>query len=460
MSLRNRLVLAMVALLAVLALVFTTVAFAQRGYVLRQLDDRLLALSSSTKALVALSNRVQDGTGLGADLLGDVYVGVLRANGRLVTVLAPAGDPALVPRLRGGELGSGPVTRGTVSGVTDRVRLVVAPLTDQRSAVVAVSMAPVEAAAGRLALTLALAWLALAAMAGLVGYWVDRLGLRPIARVTSAAEAFTAVEPFPHPVDEGDPATEAGRLAHAFNAMVARTHSGQEQLKRFVADASHELRTPLTTLRGYSALYSQGALTDPAQVDDAMRRINSEAARMSRIVEDLLDLAALDQGRAMVRTQVPVGAVLADIAADLRATDPDRPVRVEVAEGLQVPADEDRLRQAITVLTSNARRYSPADSEIVLRASRTAGGVRLEVVDRGRGIPAEALPRIFDRFYRVDHAEPRGAQGSGLGLAIVAAIVTGHGGRYGVSSTLGQGSTFWFELPAAVTPAAAGAVAS
>ena len=460
MSLRNRLVLAIAALLAVLALAFTGVALAQRGYVLRQLDQQLSALSSNPRVLVALSNRAQDGAGLGAELLGGVYVGVQRANGRLVTVLAPQDDPSLLPRLLGGERGSGPVTRGTASGATDRVRVVVAPLTEERSAVIAVSMAPVEAAAGRLTLSLALVWVVLASVAGLIGYWVDRLGLRPIARVTAAAEAVTDGGALPDRVDEGDPATEAGRLARAFNTMVAATAASQERLKQFVADASHELRTPLTTLRGYSSLHAQGALAEPDQVADAMRRINAEAARMSRIVDDLLDLAALDEGRSLARAPVPVGAVLADVAADLRATDPDRPVRVEATGELVVLADEDRLRQALAVLTTNARRYSPDGSDILLRASRSEGRVRLEVVDRGRGIPADALPRVFDRFYRVDSEEPRGARGSGLGLAIVAAIVAAHGGRYGVSSILGRGSTFWFDLPTALTPIGAAAAGS
>lgn len=447
MTLRNRLVVALLALLATLGVAFGAVALAQRSYALRQVDQQLLALSSNTRALVALANRAQDPGNAAADLLGDVYVGVLRANGRLISVLAPSSDPALVPRLLGGEAGAGPVTRGTAAGETQRVRLVVAPLADARQVVVGLSMGGVEAGFRRLLLSLGMAWAGLAAVAALVFWWVDRLGLRPIARVRAAAEAITAGGP-PHRVQTGDPATEAGGLAVAFNAMVEATLASQERLRRFVADASHELRTPLTTLRGYSSLYAQGALAEPDQVADAMRRINAEAARMSRLVDGLLDLAALDDGRALPRARLDLGTVLADIAADLRAVEPGRPITVTAGDGLEVVGNEDRLRQAVAALAGNACRYSPADAEVVLRAAPVAGGIRVEVIDQGPGLPPEVLPRVFDRFFRVDAAQTPGARGSGLGLAIVAAIITAHGGRYGVDSAVGHGSTFWFEVPA------------
>ena len=447
MSLRNRLLLAAVGLLSALALAFTGVALAQRSYVLGQLDERLVALSSNTKALVALSNRVQAGNEIGAEILADVYVGVQRANGRLVTVLAPTDDPALRPRLLGGEEGRGPVTRAAEAGSAQRVRLVSAPLVDGRNAIIAVSMAPVEAAARRLAFSLGLAWLGLVAVAAMAGGWLYRLGLRPIARVTAAAEAITAGS-VPQRLDEGHPGTEAGRLTQAFNTMVTATLTGQERLKQFVADASHELRTPLTTLRGYTSLYAQGALATQEQVDDAMRRIGAEAGRMSRMVDDLLDLTALDSAGPLPMGRLDLGSVLADAATDLNAVDPERAVRLEADQDLIATADEDRIRQALGVLTANARRYSPPDAPIQLRGRHVNGRVRVEVADQGRGIPPEALPRIFDRFFRVDSREPRGSRGSGLGLAIVAAIVTAHQGRYGVTSIPGRGSTFWFELPA------------
>jgi two-component system OmpR family sensor kinase len=247
-------------------------------------------------------------------------------------------------------------------------------------------------------------------------------------------------------VRSGEPGTEAGRLQAAFNAMLATTAAGQEQLRRFVADASHELRTPLTTLRGYSALYGQGGLATDAQVADAMGRINAEATRMARIVDDLLDLTALGDRSALDLKPTDLAVVLDDLAADLRVRNPDRTVDVQRSGNTLTLADSDRIRQALTALVANAVKYSADASPILLSAAGTTAGVRVEVVDHGRGIAAAELPRVFDRFYRVAEA---GTRGSGLGLAIVAAIVSAHGGRYGVSSELGAGSQFWIELDAA-----------
>lgn len=444
MPLRRRLAIAIAALLAIMALAFVAVFLSQRGYQLSQLDERLAGLSTNTRALIAVSNRAEAGKGAAADLLTDVYVGIHRANGNLVNVLVPDADPDLVPELLGNERDAGPVTRDTASGLAQRVRLVEAPLAAGRYAVVALSMAALEAESRRLALALGLAWLVVAGVGLLASYWVDRLGLRPIAELTAAAEHVTATGGRSSvQVRSGDPGTEAGRLQGAFNAMVATTAASQEQLRRFVADASHELRTPLTTLRGYSALYAQGGLATEAEVADAMGRISSEATRMGGIVEDLLDLAALGDRSALELGPTDLGAVLGDLAADLRVRNPDRTVDVHLRGSTVALVDSDRIRQALTALVANAVKYSDDASAITLGAERTATGVRVEVVDHGRGIPAADLPRVFDRFYRGAEA---GTRGSGLGLAIVAAIITAHGGRYGVDSNPGAGSTFWIEL--------------
>lgn len=446
MTLRRRLVVAISGLLLVMALAFTGVALSQRAYLLSQLDDRLNALAVNTRALVALSTRAEAGNTAAADLLTDVYVGIHKVNGTLNTVLTPDEAPGLVPVLLGNEKDAGPVTRATTGAGGARVRLVEAPL-GARYAVVALSLDGVEAASRRLALSLALAWLGVAAIVLLAGYWVERLGLRPIARLTAAAEHVTATGGrAPVQVETAGPDTEAGRLGSAFNAMVATTAAGQEQLRRFVADASHELRTPLTTLRGYSSLYAQGGLTTDEQVADAMSRINAEATRMGRIVDDLLDLTALSDGAALELRPLDLGEVLEGLAADLRVRNPDREVRVVRTGGAGVLADPDRISQALTALVANAVKYSPDGSPVVLSAQREGAVVRAGVSDRGRGIGADELPRVFDRFYRVRAAGPRG---SGLGLAIVAAIVSAHNGRYGVESVPGEGSTFWIELAAA-----------
>ena len=447
MTLRRRLGVAIAALLVIMALAFGGVFLTQRGYQLSQLDERLAGLSANTKALVAISTRADAGTGAAADLMTDVYVGVHRANGTLRTVLTPDADPTLVPRLLGNERDAGAVTRNTSSGITERVRLVEAFLGGQRYAVVALSMAGLEAQSRRLPVALVLAWLMVAGAALLTAYWVDRLGLRPIANLTAAAEHVTATGGRAAvQVESGNPATEAGRLGTAFNAMVATTAAGQEQLRRFVADASHELRTPLTTLRGYSSLYTQGGLATEEQVVDAMGRINAEATRMGRIVDDLLDLTALGDRAALAIAPVDLAAVLDDLAADLRVRNPDRAVAVQRSGRTRVLADSDRIRQALTALVANAVKYSGEGSPIEFVAEQRGPAVRVKVIDHGRGITAAELPRVFDRFYRVAAAGPKG---SGLGLAVVAAIVSAHDGRYGVESEPGHGSVFWIELGAA-----------
>ena len=352
-----------------------------------------------------------------------------------------------MPALLGNERDAGAVTRNTSGGITERVRLVEAFLGGQRYAVVALPMAGVEEQSRRLAIALGLAWLVIAGVVLLAGYWVDRLGLRPIADLTAAAEHVTATGGRAAvQVRSGDPGTEAGRLGTAFNAMVATTAAGQEQLRRFVADASHELRTPLTTLRGYSALYAQGGLATEDQVADAMGRINAEAIRMGRIVDDLIDLTALSDRGALDLTTVDLGNVLDDLAADLRVRNPDRQVEVQRKGHTAVRADSDRIRQALTALVANAVKYSADGSPIRLVAAQRGAVVRVDVADAGRGIPATELPRVFDRFYRVAGTGPRG---SGLGLAVVAAIVSAHDGRYGVESEPGLGSVFWIELGSA-----------
>lgn len=446
MSLRRRLVWTASALLVLMAIAFAGVVLSQRAYLVGQLDDRLASFTSNPKVLIGIANRAEVGTSVAADFLTDSYVGVLRADGRLRTLLTPQSAPGLTPVLLGNESGAGPVTRLAVDDPGTRMRVVAVPLTT-RALVIGLPMTGVEQATQRLVMALAIAWLAVAAVAVLAGFWLNRLGLAPIAELTQAADRITAsggrdlvqVEP-------GDASTEAGRLAAAFNQMTATTAAGQEQLRRFVADASHELRTPLTTLRGYSSLYAQGGLATDEQVADAMARINAEATRMGGIVDDLLELATLGDGAVLNLTSVDLGGLLAGLAADLRVREPGREVVVDCPSGLSVRADADRLSQALTALIANAVKYSAADTPITLTAQPADHAVRISVGDRGVGIATDELPRVFDRFYRVRSASSS-ARGSGLGLAIVAAIIGAHQGRYGVESRLGAGSRFWIELP-------------
>jgi two-component system OmpR family sensor kinase len=250
---------------------------------------------------------------------------------------------------------------------------------------------------------------------------------------------------------------EAAFRARAASEATARR--SEERMRRFVADASHELRTPLTTIRGFAELYRQGATRDAGELDRLMRRIEDQAARMGLLVEDLLLLARLDQQRPLNRRPVDLLALAAEAVNDARAVAPDRPIELQLTNGdggtgggpLVVLGDQDRLRQVIANLMSNALTHTPAGSPIELRAGnrRDDGGshAAIEVVDHGPGLTQEQTERVFERFYRADQARTRAHGGTGLGLSIVAALVAAHGGTVEVRSVPGQGASFRVLLP-------------
>ena len=303
----------------------------------------------------------------------------------------------------------------------------------------------------------------IAAVIGIVslGWVVIRRDLRPIeemARATSRIAEGDLDHRVAHPAD----GSEVGRLGAAFNVMLDRIQASfadqrasldakeasEGRLRRFVADASHELRTPLTSVRGYAELYRAGGLTEPDALEKAMDRIETESRRMGRLVEDLLLLARLDQGRPLRRSTVDVGAIVGDVVADVRAITPDRPIETSIAPGIVVAGDDDRLRQVFGNLLANVQVHTPPATPVEVNVSADGQGFALvAVVDHGPGIPSGDTGRIFDRFYRVDPARTRERGGSGLGLAIAAAVVESHGGTIMHEPTMGGGATFTVRLP-------------
>jgi two-component system OmpR family sensor kinase len=356
-----------------------------------------------------------------------------------------------VPNLPSGLVPGTPRTVASASGGSARVRVIETELSNGSIGVFGLSTGNVEAATRRLVFTEAISAAIVLAAMGLVVFWVIRLGIRPIRRMTAAADAITAGST-DHRVDVPADGTEAARLGKALNTMIDTTQATESRLRQFVSDASHELRTPLTTLRGYAALYEAGGFTEKAELDDAMRRMGQEATRMSRIVDELLLLAKLDEHGAPSPEPVEIGAVLNDLASDIRVVQPGRPVEVTCDAPLTVMIDRDHLVQAVSALTTNALRHTDPFAQLALRAFRVADRARIEVADRGAGIAEADVTHLFDRFYRADSARSRTSGGNGLGLAIVASIISSNNGTYGVQSTVGVGSTFWFELP--VAPAA------
>jgi two-component system OmpR family sensor kinase len=301
--------------------------------------------------------------------------------------------------------------------------------------------------------------LVLAAIVGVAAVLLRR-GLRPLERIAETADAIAEGD-LTQRTELAHDASEVGRLGTAFDAMVDRIQASfadqqaaldakarsEDRLRRFVADASHELRTPLTALRGYADLYRAGGLSDDAAMEQAMRRIGTESMRMGALVEDLLLLARLDQGRPIRHDRVDLSALATDAVADAQAIEPERPVAADLRPGLFVTGDEDRLRQVVGNLFTNVRVHTGPSTPIEVRLGSEDGLAVLEVVDHGPGISPEHAERVFDRFYRADPGRSRDRGGSGLGLSIAASVVEAHGGSVEHRPTPGGGATFQVRLP-------------
>lgn len=449
MTLRTRLIAAFVAMFLLLVASSVVVTLLQRSYLVGQVDqqlERIAPASGPVIARLATSSSRPNAQNMLQTEFSEYFVGRLTNDGQLTTYIAPVSDPDLVPVLPASpDLGT-PTTVRTDSGSARQVRIIETRLADGSIGIFGVSLAKTEAAIRRLVITEAIASLIVLSVMGLVVFWVLRLGIGPIRRMTEAADAITAGS-LDARVEVPASGTEAARLGLALNTMIDATQETETRLRRFVSDASHELRTPLTTLRGYTALYDAGGFASTEELDDAMRRMGNEAARMARIVDDLLLLAKLDEHGAPAPEAVELGEVLRDLASDISVVQPGRPVSVECPESVTVMIDRDHLVQAVTAFTTNALRYTDPGTEIILRAIAAGGRARVEVMDRGPGIAEAELPHLYDRFYRSDAGRARVAGGNGLGLAIVASIISSNQGTYGVQSLVGLGSTFWFELP-------------
>jgi len=313
--------------------------------------------------------------------------------------------------------------------------------------------------------------LVLAAM-GVAGSLLVRNSLRPLQEVERTAQAIAAGD-LSRRVPVGDERTEVGRLSAALNGMLGRIESSfraqqaseeqavasEARMRRFVADASHELRTPLTSIRGFAELHRQGAVQGTEDTGRIMQRIEAEATRMGLLVEDLLQLARLDQQRPLELGPVDLAELAGDAVHDALAVQPDRPVALLLDESLTdvpvVNGDEARLRQVIGNLVTNALTHTPVDAKVTVRLSEDAaepGVVVLAVRDEGPGLAPADAERVFERFYRVDASRTRAAGGTGLGLSIVASLVAAHGGRVDLTTAPGQGATFAVRLPRSGPP--------
>lgn len=299
--------------------------------------------------------------------------------------------------------------------------------------------------------------------AGIAGSVLVGLALRPLRKVASTA---TRVSELPlHtgevtlyervPESEADPHTEVGQVGAALNRMLDHIHSAlharqqsEMRVRQFVADASHELRTPLASIRGYAELTRRGREETGPDTRHALGRIESEAGRMTLLVEDLLLLARLDAGRPLQYDQTDLVPLVIDAVSDARAAGRDHNWRLELPEEpALVLADAARLQQVMVNLFANARTHTPPGTTVTARVHRHGPWLCVDVQDDGPGIPPALLPRVFERFARGDSSRSRASGSTGLGLAIVQAVAAAHGGAVTVDSMPGR-TVFTLHLPA------------
>ncbi|MFJ1972796.1 sensor histidine kinase [Streptomyces sp. NPDC087903] len=299
--------------------------------------------------------------------------------------------------------------------------------------------------------------------AGIAGYVLVGVATRPLRRVASTA---TRVSELPlhtgevHlservPESETDPHTEVGQVGAALNRMLDHVHGAlharqqsEMRVRQFVADASHELRTPLASIRGYAELTRRGREQVGPDTRHALGRIESEAGRMTFLVEDLLLLARLDAGRPLQFEQTDLVPLVVDTISDARAAGRDHNWRLDLPdEPALVSADAARLQQVLVNLLANARTHTPPGTTVTARVQRRGPWLCVDVEDDGQGIPPDLLPRVFERFARGDSARSRATGSTGLGLAIVQAVASAHQGAVTVDSAPGR-TVFTVHLPA------------
>ncbi|MER6491931.1 sensor histidine kinase [Streptomyces griseorubiginosus] len=456
-SLRGKLTLANVALLAIGIVAATAVSvMGMRYYLLDQIDSQLIktrdSLGGSELTLREIDSLsmlsfvrdrlipAQDGRDRST---GTVFAAVDK-NGKPVGILGfdPSESQRGLAEAVGDPSGLAAASRPhdvTLDGST--YRATAARLGDGTYALLA---APTDAlhqgVAKAVRLDLAIGSLLLALLACLTMFSVRRR-MRPLEDMVETSSAIAEGDLTRRIPSSCEATLEVEQLRVALNSMLHQVESAYRtrersaaQLRSFVADASHELRTPLSAIRGYLQLYDKGMLSDPDERKRAWTRVLAETDRMGRLVDELLTLARLDQQPELRFRNVDLSRLVREAAEDLRVQQPDRPVEVAAEGALLVRADESGLRQVLGNLVGNVRTHTPAEVPVRLCVERADGVVRLCVADKGPGLCEEDAARVFDRFFRAG-----GGAGSGLGLAIVQGVVRAHGGEVAVRTSPGEG---------------------
>lgn len=406
---------------------------------------------------------------LGASLLLDAEVQLYNSTGDLVAAAPgagiPASDPravfrvpprpaysrvaALAPALRRIDPG-----RGVYGLLRDpagqRRRVYVLPLQRGHLLQALVPLREVDAAVagfGRLMLYMAFSG---AVGAFLAGWLLAGRALRPVAALTGAAAGIARSRAFSRRVTVGSHGDELTRLAATFNEMLASLEDAYTAQQRFVAAASHELRAPLTAIQANLELLSRtGRPLPESERATALREAYAEAQRLSRLAGDLLVLARADAGLPLRPGKVELDRLLLDVLGEVRHLAAGQRFEVTALEPVIVPGDPDRLKQLLLILLDNAVKYTPPSGQVTVGLRRRDREIELTIRDTGIGIEPADLPRVFDRFYRADHARRRNPGGAGLGLSIAHWIVREHGGAIVLVSAPAQGTIATVRLPLA-----------
>jgi two-component system, OmpR family, sensor kinase len=467
MSLRLRLLLILAPLFVVGLIVADVATYASlQSFLVSRLDDQVLAGHQSAE--VALENRVlgrggPDGGPAGgfSALPQTTYAQLTLGDGTVIKGHPFAYDqsqatstPTLPGVLQPGTPDHPNFLTVSGNGGVDHYRVYVDSARDGGILLVAVPLDEVDSTLGRLLLLEIAVTGGVTVILSVLTWVMVRRGLRPLERMGDTARSIVAETDLSRRVEPSGEGTEVGRLGLALNAMLGQLESAfaerahnEQRLRHFVSDASHELRTPLTSMQGYAELIQRNPAMDREDMLLAMRRMEEETRRMGLLVDDLLLLARLDQGRPLERKAVDLEALVSDACADARVAAPDRSITVRIAAPLVATGDDMRLRQVLGNVVRNALVHTPAGTPVELELRPQDGRAVIEVVDHGEGIPAGHAERIFERFHRANPARSGDQGGSGLGLSIAAAVVAAHGGDIRVVETPGGGATFRIELP-------------
>jgi two-component system OmpR family sensor kinase len=465
LSLRARLLIA-VAAVALVGLVVADVATytALRSFLVDRVDESLTtAHTPLIRSLFGPLDRSPGGdAGALAAAAPGAYVELRSRDGTTIVSQSTRGEftttrPRLPDQVSG--LGSNRdesptfFTVDSANGENGEFRVRAERLSDDSLLMVALPLDDVNSTLHRLLLTEIFVTAAVLFVAVGLGLWLVRVGLRPLRNIEGTAANIAGGE-LSLRVEQADDRTEVGRLGMALNTMLeriedafAKRQASEERLRRFVADASHELRTPVSAVGAYAELFERGAQQRPADLARVLRGVRVETARMQALIEDLLLLTRLDEGRPLERQPVELVGLAGEAAEAAQTISGDWPLSIEADEPVEVTGDRMRLREILDNLLANVRTHTPPGTGTTLRVRQEGDEAIIEVADEGPGLDAEDAARVFERFYRADPSRARDRGGTGLGLAVVAALVEAHGGRVEVDATPGAGATFRVRLP-------------